>query len=85
MSLHAAQYLWDKTAFYIGPSLTPHPDDHLGDDLKIDDDDWSMDWPAEWARMQGIKPRDLPDWPSDWPPTIRNYGKWLSIGSLQAR
>lgn len=80
-SSEAAEFLWQKAIFYLEPKLTPHPDDELGDDLCIDDDDWSMDWPREWAERLGFHESNLPDWPESWPPTIRNYGRWLSMGS----
>lgn len=75
-----ARFLWETALPYVEPKLTPHPDDNLGEDLCIDDDDWGMDWPLEWARRQGFHEGTLPDWPKDWPATIRNYGRWLSAG-----
>lgn len=75
-----ARFLWETVLPYVEPLLTPHPDDNLGKDLCIDDDDWGMDWPLEWARRQGFHESNLPDWPKDWPATIRNYGRWLSAG-----
>ena len=38
-STEAADFLWEKALFYVQPRLTPHPDDDLIKDLKIDDDD----------------------------------------------
>jgi len=81
-SPEAAEFLWETTLFYTKPRLTPHPDDDLVRDLPIDDGDWSMDWPREFAERQGFHDSNLPDWPKDWPVTIRNFGRWLSIGPV---
>ena len=80
VSEDAARFLWETVLPYAEPHVTPHPDDELGKDLCIDDDDWGMDWPLEWARRQGFHESNLPDWPNEWPATIRNYGRWLSAG-----
>ncbi|WP_170234895.1 hypothetical protein [Croceicoccus sediminis] len=48
-------------------------------DLPIDEDDWSLDWPRDFARHHGFDESDLPDWPEGWPVTIRNYGRWLNM------
>jgi len=75
-----AKYLWDACLPYLcRTDLTPHPDDDLAADLPIDDDDWSMDWPREFAAKHGFHESNLPDWPDDWPATIRNYGRWLDM------
>lgn len=74
-----AEFLWQKAIFYLEPHLTPHPDDDLGLDLPIDEDDWGMDWPREWAAIRGFHESNLPKWPEAWPPTLRNYGKWLQM------
>ena len=79
VSGEATRFLWDTMAFYTTPELTPHPDDELGEDLCINDDDWSMDWPVEWAKQQGFHESNLPEWPEGWRPTVRNYGRWLSM------
>lgn len=76
----AAEFLWDTALTYLEPKLTPHPDDDLAKHLPIDDGDWSMDWPREFAVQQGFDESNLPDWPTDWPATLRNYGRWLSLG-----
>lgn len=44
---NTAKWLWDQAGPYYEP-LTPHPDDLLSEDAKIDDGDWSMDWPKGW-------------------------------------
>lgn len=79
-SPEVSRFLWDSALTYIQPRLTPHPDDNLLDDLKIDDEDLSMDWPRDWAASKGFHESNLPDWPDDWPITIRNYGRWLDMG-----
>lgn len=78
-SPQAAAFLWQTILDYVAPELTPHPDDILGKDLPIDDDDWSMDWPVAFARQQGFHESNLPEWPENWAATIRNYGRWLSM------
>ena len=75
-----SRFLWDQTIEYVRPRLTPHPDDDLILDLKIDDDDLAMDWPQEWAERQGFHHSNLPGWPDGWPCTIRNFGCWLDMG-----
>lgn len=76
-----AIWLWDQARVYYAP-LTPHPDDHLSDDAMIDDGDWSMDWPKEFAEVQGFNEKAYPDWPKEWPATIRNFGRWLDMGRV---
>jgi hypothetical protein len=79
VSLHTAEWLWNVALPYYG-SLTPHPDDHLAKDAMIDDDDWGMDWPRDFADYSGFSEKSYPDWPPDWPATIRNFGRWLDLG-----
>ncbi len=81
----AAEFLWETTLFYLAPRLTPHPDDDLVGDLPIDDEDWSMDWPVDFAKRHGFSDKVYPDWPEGWPATLRNYGKWLDMGLAAAR
>lgn len=80
-SADAAEFLWETALFYVQPNLTPHPDDELGEDLFIDDGDWSMDWPRDFAERKGFHKSNLPDWPEGWRVTLRNYGRWLDMGS----
>ena len=75
-----SNFLWEKALFYVEPKLTPHPDDDLILDLRIDDDDIAMDWPRDWAAQRGFHYSNLPDWPKEWPATIRNFGRWLDMG-----
>jgi hypothetical protein len=75
----SASWLWDQAQPYYQPH-TPHPDDHLSEDAMIDDGDWSMDWPREFADSHGFSEKAYPDWPQDWLPTIRNFGRWLDMG-----
>ena len=79
-SPEVSDFLWRKAVYYVEPRLTPHPDDDLMLDLKIDDDDIAMDWPRDWAEQRGFHDSNLPDWPKEWPATIRNFGRWLDIG-----
>ncbi|MEQ5787997.1 hypothetical protein J3454_08845 [Erythrobacter sp. NFXS35] len=79
-SPQAAQFLWGQATFYVSPGLTPHPDDDLIKDLRIDDDDIAMDWPRAWAEQRGFAESDQPEWPEDWPVTARNFGRWLDQG-----
>lgn len=82
VSRDAAEFLWDTALFYLEPKLAPHPDDDLVKDLPIDNEDWSVDWPREYANRQGFHDSNLPDWPEGWPVTIRNYGRWLTMGRV---
>lgn len=80
VSPEAAAFLWNTTLIYLRPDLTPHPDDNLAIDLPILEEDWILDWPRDFAREQGLVESNLPDWPEGWQPTVRNYGRWLSLG-----
>lgn len=86
VSLDAAEFLWENSveplSFFKG--IGPHPDDDLAHDLPIDEDEWSMDWPVDFAKRHGFSDKLYPDWPDGWPATIRNYGKWLDIGLCEA-
>jgi hypothetical protein len=80
VSLSTAEFLWETALPYLQPHLTPHPDDDLVRDLPIDSDDFSMDWPREFAERHGFHESNFPDWPEGWSVTIRNYGRWLDQG-----
>lgn len=80
----AARFVWKQTLPYVTPRLTPHPDDHLLDDLCIDDGDIDMDRPRDWAELRGCRYDDLPDWPEGWPVTVRNYARWLDLAAPSA-
>lgn len=74
-----ATFLWDTAIVYVEPWLTPHPDDDLSRDLPIADEDWSIDWPREYAELAGFHESNLAEWPEGWAPTLRNLGKWLDM------
>lgn len=78
-SPEAARFVWAQALPYVEPRLTPHPDDHLRDDLCIDDDDIDMDWARAWADRLGIAESDLPPWPKDWPLTVRDFARWCDL------
>ncbi len=80
VSSATTEFLWNTTASYLEPKFTPHPDDDLDMNLWIDDGDWSMDWPRDFAERQGFCEKAYPDWPKDWPVTLRNFGRWLDMG-----
>lgn len=80
VSAAATEFLWNTATTYLQPTATPHPDDDLVKDLWIDDGDWSMDWPRDFAEQQGFSEKAYPDWPKDWPVTLRNFGRWLDLG-----
>lgn len=80
VSPEASEFLWNTAILYLRPRLTPHPDDRLDRDLPIDDGDWSMDWPRDFAREKGFDEKLYPDWPDGWPITLRNFGRWLDMG-----
>ena len=79
-SKEVLEFLWERSLAYVEPRLTPHPDDDLILDLRIDDDDVTEDWPRDWARQRGFHESNLPGWPEAWPTTIRNFGRWLDLG-----
>ena len=82
VSGEASEFLWEIALSYLEGwpwNLAPHPDDDLSKDLPVDEEDWSMDWPREWAERKGFHVSNLADWPEDWLPTIRNYGRWLDM------
>jgi hypothetical protein len=78
-----AEFLWDTAQPYLEPwQLAAHPEDDLAKDLPIDDDDWGMDWPRDWAELKGFHETNLPDWPEGWPVTVRNFGRWLDMAPV---
>jgi len=79
-----AAFLWETMLPYLKPKLTPHPDDHLFDDLPIGDDDPSLDWLPEFAERHGMKAKHWPQWPEDWDGTVRNFARWLEAGLRRA-
>ena len=83
-SPEAARFVWAQALPYVTPRLIPHPDDLLIDDLCIDDGDFTIDWPRDWAEQQRLTESDLPDWPKEWPLTVRNFARWLGLPRLSA-
>jgi hypothetical protein len=82
-----AEFLWEQMAFLL-PTIAPHPDDHLWNDLPIDEAEPTEDWLAEFADRHGVSAQDWPDWPAGSPCTVRNYARWLERGldrALSAR
>jgi hypothetical protein len=77
VSADLSAFLWDQILFYVKPILTPHPDDNLFLDLKIDEDDVFEDWVDEWAENAGYYENSFAHYPNDVPPTIKNFGIWL--------
>lgn len=75
-----AEFLWDSIACLVAPRLTPHPDDHLADDLPIDPDEPAMDWMPEFAERHGVNAMHWPQWPDEWEGTVRNFARWLEAG-----
>ena len=78
-----AAFLWQRMAFLL-PTVSPHPDDHLWNDLPIDESEPTEDWVVDFARLHGADPNDWPEWPAGHPVTVRNYARWLERG-LSAR
>lgn len=83
-SPEAARFVWTQALPYVEPRLTPHPDDHLLDDLCIDDGDIDSFWRRDWADRQGLAESDLPDWPKDWPLTVHNFARWCDLARVNA-
>lgn len=85
VSRASADFLWETMMFHLQPRLTPHPDDDLVRDLPIDSDDWSMEWPRDFAIRRGFDESAFPDWPKDVPVTVRNFARWLDLGERRAK
>ena len=76
-----AEFVWFAMIESLQPwQLTPHPDDHLFEDLPIDDDEPTMDWMPRYAKFYGANWKDWPRWPEDWEGTVRNFARWLELG-----
>jgi hypothetical protein len=83
-SPEVARFMWQQALPYVAPGLTPHPDDHLVDDLCIDDDDLEIFWSRNWVDEQGISKPEIHEWPEDWPLTVRNFARWLDLARPSA-
>jgi hypothetical protein len=79
-----AEFLWEQMT-YLLPTIAPHPDDHLWNELPIDEEEPMHDWWTEFARQHGVDAEDWPDWPAGSPCTIRNYARWLECGLARRR
>jgi hypothetical protein len=76
-------WLWDQLQVYYRP-LTPHPDDHLIEEARIDDDDIGTDWMRDFAKAAGLDHgKAWPDWPAEWELTVRNFARFLQLGRDQ--
>ena len=82
VSREASLFLWDTALVYLRPHASPHPDDDLIQELPIDDEDVTMDWPRDWAERKGFHESNFPGWPDDLPVTFRNLGRWLDRGPV---
>ncbi len=79
-----AEFVWFAMIEYLQRwQLTPHPDDHLFNDLPIDDDDPHRDWMPRYAELYGANPKEWPPFPENWERTVRNFGRWLELGLSQ--
>ena len=78
-----AAWMWQQALLYYRP-LTPHPDDHLLADARIDSDDIDMDWVPDFLSAfdmdRKLWPKRWPEWPADWEPTVRNFARFLQLG-----
>ncbi len=75
-----AEFVWDSIASLVAPRLTPHPDDHLADDLPIDPDEPAMAWMPEFAARHAVDAKQWPQWPDEWEGTVRDFARWLEAG-----
>ena len=80
VSQASASFVWEVMQDILPRQLAPHPDDDMVKDLPLDAEEWRLDWPGQFARMQGIDEDRIPDWPKTWEPTVRNYARWLELG-----
>lgn len=79
-----AEFVWFAMIEYLQRwQLTPHPDDHLSNDLPIDDGDPHLDWMPRYAELYGADPKEWPQFPKDWEGTVRNFARWLELGLSQ--
>lgn len=74
-----AEFLWEQMAFLL-PTVAPHPNDHLWNDLPIDESEPMTDWLAAFAERHDVDAQDWPAWPAGSPSTVRNYARWLESG-----
>ncbi len=74
-----AEFLWEKMAFLL-PTVAPHPNDHLWNDLPIDESEPMTEWLGDFADRHGVIPQAWPSWPAGSPCTVRNYARWLESG-----
>ena len=78
-----AAFLWQRMAFLL-PTVSPHPDDHLWNDLPIDESEPMNEWLAVFAERHGVGIEAWPVWPAGTPCTVRNYARWLERGIERA-
>ena len=71
-----AEWFWNELLVYFRPTLTPHPDDDLMNDLPIDGDD-PADWVQDYCKRNGLSTRQLQKWPESRLVTPRNLLGWL--------
>ena len=79
-----AEFLWERMAFLL-PTVAPHPNDHMWNDLPIDKSEPMTDWLVEFAQRHRVSANDWPAWPGGSPCTVRNYARWLERGLERAR
>lgn len=74
-----AEWMWNCLLPYYRP-MTPHPNDHLFTDARIDEDDVTMDWLPRFAEDHGLDWKAWPDWPDGEELTVHNFARWLQQG-----
>lgn len=74
-----AEWVWNQALPYYRPH-SPHPDDHLIKDARIDDDDITMDWFPDFAKQEGLDWKRWPAWPNEQELTVRNFARYLQLG-----
>jgi hypothetical protein len=79
-----AEFLWERMAFLL-PTVAPHPNDHLWNDLPIDESEPMVEWLVDYAHRHGLSAQDWPAWPAGSPCTVRNYARWLELGLARQR
>ena len=76
----AARYVWDEVQPYYYAPLTPHPDDRLGSEFRVDPDDIN-DMIQRYAKKVGRK--RVTEWKGPDDPTLAEFAIGLEGSSVR--